>query len=90
MLPIPIRTVIDDSEDSTRPTNCRILDGEVHDAALIRTVRENDIYRFLKGLESNLHASIGSHILNCGGRGIEHGRKGENAAMRGNIYVNHY
>ena len=49
---------------------------------------ENTIYRFLKAQGSNLHvrvnASIGRHIFN-GGLNVR--RRGESAAMRGNIYI---
>ena len=81
ILTIPIRRVI--HEDS-KPTNCRILDGELHasDATSIRTVRKT-VYSFLKAQGSNLHVntSIGSHIFNCCRRwGIE--RRGEKGRVR--------
>jgi hypothetical protein len=52
MLSNSIKTIID--EGSTRlPTNCRILDEEMHGPASIRTVRKKKACRFLKAQGDN-------------------------------------
>ena len=59
MLPIPIRMEID---EGSMPTNCRILDGEVHDPASIRTVRKNGI-PFLESSREVTHMLPSGSIL---------------------------
>ena len=83
MLPKPIRMVID--WGSRWPTNCRILDWEVHDPAPIRTVRNKDIPLSWKLKELLTHkAASGAISLTVDVRGyfdVEWGQSSRNSKV---------